>query len=649
MNRNHLILFAAGAAVLAFPLEARAQAATVREILRVVKTIRAGSSSLTTAKINANLGPGDRLRTGGRSAAGIRFNADKSLLRVGELSEILISGGRGRDAQMVRGRVLADYKTPTTLRSGNAIAAVRGTKVEMWYDASNRKTRVNCYHGRVFVSSAKNGIRAGAADELTPTTLRDDELQEAGGKWVGGEIRFIDGAFNGEFRRVTAFDATTGTLTFEPALPAPKADGDNGYLLTEDSNAKIVQLTDGTGTEVKGDGDPSNPFRIPNQGFANLDRWQYWEALRDGLAFYVYPGTPEHDKTRDQYWPEQDAIERMTDRPDPVLDCGCGEVHHGFRHRLQHALASSVAERRIQQASAARQAVLGSQTASLVGAGPGTPSAEERAFPANVRRYDLEENRNHQFRFEPFAFASDDQDASGARVRYQASQGSVYIELGYRFLRLSGANNHDVSEGFLHIKGKQGNIIAGRQHLFLGPSNNTELGRLLALSTSDAIIYEPPTPRGFKQQVGYIFDSQALDSVDDFKGFYARGLLRAGGGNVGYSLPAETRDNRSLGWQIDFAQPVVRNVLDVYAEGGIDTRHRTVISGGFYVPWVYHKFKLDLFAEYQKREDLDERVTLRLRRELGNGLLLVAFLDRRLNHGGGFTGGGGILWSKKFR
>lgn len=652
MNRK-LTFLAAGAA-LGLQAGAHAQSANVREILRVVKTIPSGSASLSTAKIDGPLNPGDRLRTGGRSAAGIRFTSDKSILRIGELSEILISGNRGRDAQMVRGRVLADYKSPTTLRSGNAIAAIRGTKVEMRYEASRNRTQVNCYHGRVFVSSARNPIRAGTADALTSTTLRDDELQGAGGKWVGGEIRFIDGPYNGEIRRVTGFDEATGTLTFEPALPATKADTQNGYLLSENSNAKIVELTSGQGTGVNGDRDPGNPFRIPNQGFAGLDRRQYWETLQDGVAFYVYPGTPDHDRERDENWTEQDTIERMTHRPAPEPDCGCGVVNpgpygvnsrQGLHGRLSHALAHSVADRQAERlALAARE----EQRTALVGTG-GTPSAEERALPANVRApFEVEGNRNSQFRFEPFAFGSDDADASGARVRYQGTTGSVYMELGYRFLRLSGRNIHDVSEGFLHIKGKQGNIIAGRQHLFLGPSNNTELGRLLGLSTSDAIVYEPPTPRGFKQQVGYVFDSRALDEFDDFRGFYARGLARVWGGNVGYSLLADTHRNRNVGWQLDFAQPVVKNVLDVYGEGGVDTRNRAVISGGLYVPWLYHKFKLDVFAEYQKREDVEERFTLRFRRELGSGLLLIAFLDDRLGDNN-LTFGGGILWSKKFR
>ena len=41
-------------------------------------------------------------------------------------------------------------------------------------------------------------------------------------------------------------------------------------------------------------------------------------------------------------------------------------------------------------------------------------------------------------------------------------------------------------------------------------------------------------------------------------------------------------------------------------------------------------------------------MSLRLRREMGNGLLLVGFVDRELGTSR-FTAGGGVVWTKKFR
>lgn len=616
-----------------------AQSASVREILRVVKTVPSGSTALSTAHINGPLNTGDRVRTGGRSAAGVRFSGDQSLLRIGELSEILITGAKSRETQMVRGRVLADYKSPTTLRSGNAIAAIRGTKVEMRYDETHQRTQVNCYHGRVFVSNAKNGIRAGTAKTLTPTTFVDPDLQGNTGKWNGGELRFIDGPYRGEVRKIAGFDPATGTVTFDPALPTTKADtGANGYLLVEIPGSKVVELLDNQGTDVKGDGDPSNPFRIPHKEFAGMDEHPYWEVLEDGVAFYTYPGTPDHDHDRSDDWPARDAIEQFTKKPPQELDCGCDgppEVVTGapLKNRLAHAFAHTIADREARMAAKAPD---------------DPPSTEERLQPGYVMEpYELSGSRNAQFRFEPFALGSNRHDAEGVRVRFQGSTGSVYAELGYRFLHLNGVDQNDISEGYVYVKGKYGNIRAGRQHLFLGPSNNTELGRLLGLESSDAIVYEAPMPRGFKQQFGYVFDTKALQS-GGFNAWYARGLARVYGGNLGYSLMAQANGGNNIGYQIDGSQPLIKNVLDIYGEAGVNTKEQFVATGGFYIPYLYHKFKVDVFTEYNKREDVEERLSLRLRREFGNGLLLEGFVNDRLGDQV-IEVGGGLMWSKKFR
>jgi hypothetical protein len=88
-------------------------------------------------------------------------------------------------------------------------------------------------------------------------------------------------------------------------------------------------------------------------------------------------------------------------------------------------------------------------------------------------------------------------------------------------------------------------------------------------------------------------------------------------------------------------------VLDVYGEGGQDNEGRNLFTAGLYVPALYHAARVDLFLEFGHREDIEDRVSLRLRKELGRNLLAVAFLDHRSKEG--FGGGGGLMWSKSFR
>jgi hypothetical protein len=247
--------------------------------------------------------------------------------------------------------------------------------------------------------------------------------------------------------------------------------------------------------------------------------------------------------------------------------------------------------------------------------------------------------------FEPFALFSNRSESLGSRVRYQATQGEVYGEVGYRYSLVDGQSNHDISEGFLHIKGHLGELVLGRQHLFLGPSNNNDIGTLLSLDTADAAVYRFPTRGGYNQQVGYLFDTDATRR-GGFAGGFARGQAPAWRGYLGYSLLASADKGANVGWSFDTAQSIVKNVIDIYAEAGSDTRARNLYSVGIYVPALYQAYNLDMFLEFAHREGKQDRVSLRLRREIIENLLALAFIDH--DRGGVITGGGGLMWSKKF-
>jgi hypothetical protein len=632
------------------PVPAAAQSATIREIVRVVKTARPGSTALSSAKVNQSLATGERVRTGGRSAAGIRF-PDQSLLRIAELSEVVITAGKGT-AELSRGRAFADYKTPGVIRSGTAVAAIRGTQIEVWYDAERKKTRIHCYRGRVFASALRNPVMAGTADTLTANTLTDDALKGSEARWVGGALRLVDGPHKGHEHRVTAFDAASGTLTFEPALP--QACGQEcaqqppiaGYLVAQNPDGKTVELNDNEGTEVGDGGDPTNPHRIPHKSFSDFNRYPFFQQMFDGEQTYVYPGTPEFQDDRDENWNEWEAIRKLTEQdPDFIVVCGCGDSEH--RHGRLRTLGVGDP-----LARSFRNGIRPTGTQMALAAHPDqglTP--EYRELPELVQPGGRFASGTGQFRVEPFLYGSDESEAYGTRVRYQAVSGNLYAEIGYRWLRVDNRNDHDVSEGFLHMRNKWGDVIAGRQHLFLGPSNNSDIGRLLSLESVDAVVYQTPPHQRYRQQVGYAFDTKAVDDRPGHHAFWARGQMRLMQGNVGYSvmeLVGNRGSGKQIGWQFDLAQPVLRNVLDVYGEGGIAPSGRHVVTAGLYVPWAYHKYKLDVFAEYATREDRDERVSLRLRREMGGGLLLIGFLDQHLGSSQ-FTAGGGIMWSRKFR
>jgi hypothetical protein len=624
-------------AILAFtalaPVHAQT-AATVREILRVVKAARAGSNDLFDARIGTTLSSGDRVRTGGRSAAGLRF-PDQSLIRLGELTEVVVTGASRKNARVLRGKVFADFKSPGTITGGYAVAAVRGTHVTYAEDTNAKNAKVRCYHGRVYVSGAGNDVAGGSTANVTLFTLIDAKL--AGGQvdWKGGSIRFTSGPYAGEEREVTAFDPATGAVNFGPDLPQRPGGGASEFILIRDKKRRVVELKDGFGTTVPQGGDPQDPYRVPNEEFADLERNPFFSQLADGRTSSAYIGSTEHSDVRELTFSEDEAITDVVveKQKRKRIDCsifgdsgGC----QGIRSRLSSTFRSDVR--------------LAGNTGGGTGDSPLTP--EQRSMPAMVRTSEGA-GEFGRWRFEPFAFGSNQSEALGSRVRYQAAHGDVYGELGYRYMLLDGNSRHDVSEGFVHLKTHSGDVIAGRQHLFLQVANNTLAGTLLGLNSTDAVILKPKVGNGINLYGGYVFDTRALNRGGQDGGLL-RGQTNLFRGNAGFSLFAPQDAGKNLGWSFDASQSLIDNVLDVYGEIGASTGDRRLYTAGLYLPGIYQRFKVDVFLEYAAREDKTEQYTLRARKELGNNLVLVGFLDRRAGDST-INGGGGIVWSLKFR
>jgi len=524
-----------------------------------------------------------------------------------------------------------------------------------------KRAEVHCFKGRVFVSSADNPISAGTSDQVTATTLTDPGLGDTDTDWIGGEIRFVDGPYVGQTRRVSGFNRQTGAVEFNPPLPTAPMGGDagggvrlvanqprpgggpTGYLLVKNPNMPVRLLTDNTGTTVRLGQAPTIPYNVPSEEFAMMQRNPFFAEGQQYLV--TTPGTQEHQSLQEEEFAQREAINNVL-----LSDLLAGEDCGG------QPLPPGGFERRRRTARMGVRSALNRQftyeTQERGEREPGRAIRPEDIFlPENVQTplyEEPEEGQKSNFRLEPFFFASEGNNALGARLRFQGTSGDAYAELGYRYTLLNGSQSlHDISEGFLHLRGHHGQLIAGRQHLFLGPANNNRFGTLLGLETTDAVVYELPLKGGFRQQVGWLIDTQALRDRG-FAGGFARGQAPFRGGYVGYSVLASTHDDHTTGWSIDFSQPLIKNKVDVYGEGGRGVGGRNLAMAGLYFPALYHTMRVDAFLEYANREDLMERVSLRLRREMGNGLLLVAFLDRRLGEDN-WDSGIGALWSYEFR
>lgn len=623
--------------------------ATIRQVIRVVKTARRGSAQLIDAQVGATLNAGDRIRTGGRSFAGLRF-PDNSVIRVGQLSEVTVTNPRSKRLQVTRGQLFGQFTRPAVVSGGYAVAAVRGTNIEYIVSDDGKSAEVRCYEGRVFVSDNENPVAASVAVDLTASSMRDPELEGSETNYTGGELRFVDGPLSGQTREVTNFDAATGTVTFRPAidLQAARAGGiPNGYLISQKRGRSIVELRENEGTVVGLGRAPSAPKKVPGQKFAGLQAKPFFQAVDEAPAAGApapFNGSATHQTVQQDTVGEREATQiaaratAVDGGLEECLDFGPDRVRPMRKNnRLQGMLAAQVRQ----------------------GAQPGAPSGgttpEQRILPALAGLpATAEASDRFALRLEPFGVLSNDTDVLGGRLRAIGSQGDAYFELGYRYALINGRSSHELSEAFLTLRGKLGDLTVGRQHLFLRLANNTNIGALLGLETTDGVTWRLPLKKGYEQSFGYIWDTTPLASGilvngagSSFHTFFARGRAPVFRGNAGYSVMLPTESGLDVGWSLDAAQAIIKDRLEIYGELGRDPQSRDLSTVGLYVPALYHAAGIDLFLEYHRREAVDEVFTVRLRREVVKNLLLVAFADRR--PGDNFSYGGAVLYSIEFK
>ncbi len=681
------VIAATGAVALATSADAQRGAATVKEVIRVVKTTDGGSSGLTDVKSGQALRAGQRVRTGGRSYAGIRF-ADRSTLRMGELSEVIVAGGGGAETRVVRGRVFADLKSPGSITGGYAVAAVRGTKIEYFVDEETKSAVVNCYEGEVYVGGGGNTMAFGDPTEVTPNSLTFPQLANSERNWVGGEIRFTDGPYSGQVRKISRFDRDSGAITFGAPLPTAFAGNGTGnghrvLVAQESTTQNMVLLRRNQGTRVRQGQRPDPARSIPGLQFANFERNSYIRIVGREGNLDSYVGSDAHDAVRQIEAGQEttlqegrgNAMEGFIGRDGgggggPRDDCGCDDFFPDppgkgrFGRNRFGALAALMGPRGgrltmgggIPGVASAAGSALGPRLVQAGGAAGGRTSSndpmggfrpESRVLPNNIGNRPTDPGTKAVFLVEPFGFASDENDALGTRIRTQFVSGEAFFEFGYRYLLLDGQSQHDVSEAFVNIRGKHGDLIVGRQHLFLRPTNNLSTTTLLGLDASDAAVYEFKSKQGQKHQVGYLFDTLAYGNGGE-KGGFARSQFALGRGTIGGSLLISQDEDAALGYTLDFQQPIVRNVLDFYFEAGQTTKGRRITTAGAYLPIAFNKLNLDTFLEYGRRDGREELITLRIRRNVGRGLVLLFFVDNSLKDSF-FQAGGGAIYTHQFR
>jgi hypothetical protein len=629
--------------------------ARVTAIVRVVKTGSARLPGWQDARLGTALAEGDRLRTGRRSKAGMRFR-DGSVVRVDELSEVVVRDGT-RDATVNRGTLYGSYRGPGTVSGGYAVAAVKGTEFE--FRARGKATRVRCYTGAVYVGPAGAGLRAGAADAGTGNTLVDDALIGQTGPWVGATLRLMSGPDAGQRRTITGFDAATGTVTVDRPFEHPAGPGVD-YLLTTQADLPVVVLTPGTETTVREGEPPSPPRRAFPLAFAGGEEHRWFDELVDGRSVAVYAGSPKHEEDQQHAWALDEAIEQtgglqegfgdvsvlrekprrpqqppgggaeivigVPSQPTGPTDQVPGPIRSPGLSRVKSALGS-------QPSTGGGEAGQAQGPAPTVGAGPRARPAKS----ASAASFDLE----------PYAFGAREGETIGGQARLRGIMGRVLAQVGGRFADFAGNRKTDLSEAsLLYRSGGWGDLKVGRQHLFVGPTNNSELGTLMGFNTADAALWSAPAGSRLGWQVGYLADSAPLQG-DGFSGWYGRGQGALGGGLWGVTLLTANRAGGGLGASADLSLPLWRDRLDGYVEAGRDPFDHDLVTGGVYFPLLFQRTGVDTFLEYQSRGGFEDRVSLRLRSEFAPHWLAVGYITKELS--GKTSAGVGVRYRWQWR
>lgn len=638
MKRRAFLVPLAGLAILAAAPCGAQEVARVEAIVRVVKAAPPGGTAFADARLGMPLSGGSRVRTGGRSKTSLRFS-DKSVIHLDELTEVLVSGGRQRDARLLGGRLMGDFTRPGTVSGGYATAAVRGTKFIFFEDSRSRSAYLRCYDGHVFVSSPGIRMRAGRADAGSATTLTDDALVDDQTDWTDSTLRIVGGTNNGQERTITDFNPAAGTLTVAPAFP-DAIDNTSEYIITSDARAPVVRLDRNEGTTVR-DGKPSRSYTIAELPFAEGERYPWFMELQPGVSVGTFPNTLGQEIVEEGDWPTREGIDHATDQKnfgDPrQLERGNLEVIIPAKpqpqvpgSRLRTLLASAGPE----ETKGAGEGKADGKV--LIESTLGGPVSSQRQANAGTGVW---------FRAEPFAVGSNEADSEGLHLRAQTVVRNMFVEVGGLVARLSPDNVARLSEGFYQWRTRSGDLIVGRQHLFIGPAHNLRIGSLLGFETMDAAVVRPALRGPFRAELGYIADTNPLFG-QGFSGVYARGSAVVHEGVFAATVLTADLSHTQPGWSLDASYPVVRDQLDVYASGGDDPFRNRIVVAGFYLPGLYQATGFDLFTEYGDREGFRDRVQVRLRRDLGLHWLLVGFVDQRI--GGDLDGGGGVQYKVRF-
>lgn len=622
----------------------QAQVARVAAVQRVIETKNGAAGAWHKAGSGAKLGVDDRLRTGKRSKADIKFS-DGSLLRLGQLSSVEIRGAK--NVALTGGQVLFSAIRPgTRIVAGAAAAEIKGSSgiVSLRNDGSSLFILFSGAMDVVSDNGQRLALPAGFQADVTTagvisipriappfafssSSLRPDITTPPQiGTFVGSDDDII-------------VRNEPGRVINEPTVEAvlvngPSAGQGNPYVPPSGGN---------TGA----------PFPIP---FPTLPAGGVLPGAREGRSMLPLTAMASREPVRG-----------------PVVVPLLTKVNGSLKEALS---AKPVALQ-------------------LPATAPGTGVAPDALQAGDVVEDTAELNSNdltEAYRHLREAYHAKGQmsggdinvvgalgdeglRAYGLRLHTYSASGPWHVDLAAQTIRVRSGNPAipdldltAISNATLTYRKAQGDIILGRQRFQEGPVQATLFGSLVRQGTReimDAARIRPNIGKNNRLELAYIFDAFPRNLPfrigGQQRGVYGRFATQNQLGRFGvnvlkynnFAVPTST------GATVDFAIPVIRNEIEVYGEAGRDTFRRRLTTLGLALPGLYERTNFDVYLEYANLRSSNlalrppTELTLRIYRRINANANLIASASRYYGSGSsvivGVAFGGGTSTHEELR
>ncbi|NCO36024.1 MAG: hypothetical protein AUJ92_14505 [Armatimonadetes bacterium CG2_30_59_28] len=584
LTRAGIITLCVCAAICAQPRAAWSQVAKVTVVMHVVQHAKTGAA-WTASKVGTQLGNGDKVRTGQRSKAEVRFD-DKSVVRLAALSDIVVRAGK--DISLNKGKIFGNFKSPGKIKSGSVVANVKGTTFTLTR-LPDGSFEIILYDGGLSIDtplgSNEFNVQPGGQPQkiIIPPQPAPEDVEEGVEEGTG----------------IIASDAPDSVL-IDPDIDVPPP-GTTVYE-TPGSNTQLnikegtLQINDGAKKEDEKEAgeiiqqtgidfvDPPPPPPLPDPGDET-----------GGIGVIV-----KNIKSHVQANP---GVARVVCQKAQSFN---GAIPMGLRDKLRQ-LKMSGFQIPPNTADIGLRSQTGTGDSAAYEAGKSGGKASTSAL-ASATMGALPQYFAPHIDAELSAFVFEGGSSLGGRTHVNGMNDGYYWDFAVAPTTLfENGVEADLTDAFVARRTEElGTFIAGRQRFLKGPVQNTIFGTLIrqfGRDIQDAVTWiAPPMIQRSELQLSYLVDaypSGLPTAVSGLQGgWYARLSYQTPKfGNFALNLSNDEFSDHT-GMTVDFGVPLLPNEIDLYGEVGWDNFNGNIRTFGLYFGGLFQRYGVDMFLEH---------------------------------------------------